>query len=171
MIKAHLDAWEEREPEIVAELRRSLYVDDLLTGGQNTIQVQQRKEKAVELFSDAMFQLHKWHSNIKEEDPNLIAAPEEQSFTKQQLNVKPSESMMLGLKWDKQQDTLAVMIPKEETQPTKRGILGELAKIYDPLGLIAPLTLTAKQVYRELCETKVQWDAKISGEILRRWKK
>ena len=78
---------------------------------------------------------------------------------------------MLGLKWDKQQDTLAVVIPKEETQPTKRGILGKLAKIYDPLGLIAPLKLTAKQIYGELCETKVQRDAKINGKLLRRWKK
>lgn len=46
-----------------------------------------------------------------------------------------------------------------------------MAKIYDPLGLIAPLMLTAKQIYRELCETKVQWDAKINGELLQRWKK
>ena len=173
VIEAHLDAWEEREPEIVAELRRSLYVDDLLMGGRNTSQAQQRKEKAVQIFSDATFQLHKWHSNIKqlEEDPGLIVAPEEQSYAKQQLNVKPSESKMLGLKWDKQQDTLAVVIPKEETQPTKQGILGKLAEIYDPLGLIAPLTLTAKQMYHELCESKVQWDAKINGELLRRWEK
>ena len=78
---------------------------------------------------------------------------------------------MLGLKWDKEQDTLAVVIPEEETQPTKRGILGKMAKIYDPLGLIAPLTLTAKQIYRELCEAKVQWDTKINGELLHRWKK
>ena len=78
---------------------------------------------------------------------------------------------MLGLKWDKQQDTLAVVIPKEKNQPTKRGILGKMTKIYDPLGLIAPLTLTAKQIYRELCETKVQWDVKTNGELLRRWKK
>ena len=78
---------------------------------------------------------------------------------------------MLGLKWDKQHDTLVVVIPEEETQPTKRGILGKMAKIYDPLGLIAPLMLTAKQIYRELCETKVQWDAKINRELLRRWKK
>ena len=54
---------------------------------------------------------------------------------------------------------------------TKRGILGKLAKIYDPLGLIAPLKLTAKQIYGELCETKVQRDAKINGKLLRRWKK
>jgi len=32
VIKAHLDAWEEREPEIVADLQRRLY-DDLLTSG------------------------------------------------------------------------------------------------------------------------------------------
>ena len=99
----------------MAELRCSLYVDDLLTGGQNTSQAQQRKEKAVQIFSDATFQLHKWHSNVKqlEEDSNLIVPPEEQLFAKQQLNVKPSESKMLGLKWDKQHDTLAVVLPKE----------------------------------------------------------
>lgn len=173
VIEAHLDAWEEREPEMVAELRRSLYVDDLLTGGQTTSHAQQRKEGAVQIFSDATFQLHKWHSNVKqlEEDTNLIVASEEQSFAKQQLNVKPTESKMLGLKWDKEQDTLAVVIPEEETQPTKRGILGKLAKIYDPLGLIAPLTLTAKQIYRELCEAKAPWDAKINGALLQRWKK
>ena len=76
VIEAHLDAWEEREPEIVAELRRSLYVDDLLTGGQTTSHAQQRKEKAVQIFSDATFQLHKWHSNVKqlEQDTNLIVA-------------------------------------------------------------------------------------------------
>ena len=36
VIEAHSHAWEEREPEKVAELRRSLYVDDLLTDGQTT---------------------------------------------------------------------------------------------------------------------------------------
>ena len=46
-----------------------------------------------------------------------------------------------------------------------------LAKIYDPLGLIALLVLTAKQIYHELCEAKVQWDAKINREFLRHWKK
>lgn len=131
------------------------------------------EKKAVQIFSNATFQLHKWHSNVKqlEEDTNLIVASEEQSFAKQQLNVKPTESKMLGLKWDKEQDILAVVIPEEETQPTKRGILGKMAKIYDPLGLIAPLTLTAKQIYRELCEAKEPWVAKINGALLQRWKK
>ena len=67
------------------------------------------------------------------------------------------------------------MIPEEETQARKegikQGILGKMAKVYDPLGLIAPLTLTAKQIYRELCKTKAPWDVKINGALLQRWKK
>ena len=78
---------------------------------------------------------------------------------------------MLGLKWGKEEDSLVVVIPVEETQPMKRGILGKMAKIYDPLGLIAPLTLTAKQIYREFCKTKAPWDAKINGALLQCWKK
>ena len=67
------------------------------------------------------------------------------------------------------------MIPEEETQARKegikQGILGKMAKVYDPLGLIAPLTLTAKQIYRELCKTKAPWDVKINGALLQCWKK
>ena len=112
-------------------------------------------------------------SNVKqlEQDTKPLVGSEEQSFAKQQLNVKPNESKMLGLKWDKHQDTLPVVIPVEEMQPTKRRILAKLAKIYDPLGLIAPLTLAAKQIYCEVCETKVAWHVKINGELLRCWKK
>jgi hypothetical protein len=33
VIEQHLDNWESRMPEAVAELRKSLYVDDLLSGG------------------------------------------------------------------------------------------------------------------------------------------
>ena len=78
---------------------------------------------------------------------------------------------MLGLKWDKHQDTLAVMIPTEQAKPTKRGILGKLASIYDPLGLIAPLTLTGKQIYRDVCEAKKPWDALLNNEHLKRWRR
>ena len=106
------------------------------------------KQVAIEIMSDATFELHKWNSNEPqlEDNDNRTSDSDEQSFAKQQLNVKPTESKMLGLKWDKHQDTLAVMIPTEQAKPTKRGILGKLASIYDPLGLIAPLTLTGKHL-------------------------
>ena len=46
--------------------------------------------------------------------------------------------------WDKVGDTLSVPFPKDQAPLTKRGILSKLAKVYDPLGLAAPWTLTGK---------------------------
>ena len=62
-------------------------------------------------------------------------------------------------------------MPTDEAQPTKGGILGKLARIYDPLGLVAPLTLIGKQIYREVCETKASWDAQLRKDHLQRWRK
>ena len=63
---------------------------------------------------NATFELHKWHSN----QPQLEDSghPEDQSFAKQQLQVKPSESKLLGVKWNKIEDTIAVQFPSEVTQ-------------------------------------------------------
>ena len=172
VLEAHLDTWERRCPDVVAELRKSLYVDDLLSGGQTTEQAQHRKEMASEILRDATFQLHKWNSNVPELEDKTTAQPEdEQTYAKQQLNVSQQESKILGLRWNKQQDILSVVVPKEEVQPTKRGVLGKLARIYDPLGLIAPVTLEGKQIYREVCESQKAWDAPLNENLQQRWRK
>lgn len=72
---------------------------------------------------------------------------------------------IIGLKWDKERDTLNVMIPSVETPPTKRGVLSRLAWT-DPLGFVASLTLTGKQIYREICESKLLWDVLLTSNLL-----
>jgi predicted amidophosphoribosyltransferase len=54
-----LDAWEDRYPEIVKQLREGLYVDDLITGGNTVAEIQTQKEKTIEVFDDATFTIHK----------------------------------------------------------------------------------------------------------------
>jgi hypothetical protein len=53
-------------------------------------------------------------------------------------------------------------MPAEKMVFTKRGVLTKLAKIYDPLGFISPLTLTGKLIYRAACDTKNAWDGTTS---------
>ena len=48
---------------------------------------------------------------------------------------------LFGLKWDKEADTIQVIIHPDESIPSKRGILGKAARIFDPLGLLSPTTL------------------------------
>ena len=46
LIDQQLELWQKREPEIVAELRKSLYVDDLLSGGTTVTEAQEKKGKS-----------------------------------------------------------------------------------------------------------------------------
>ena len=69
------------------------------------------------------------------------------------------------------EDYLQVDFPSTPVGIMKRGILAYLAKVYDPLGLISPMLLEGKIIYRELCEVKVRWDGSIPGELSKRWLK
>ena len=181
VLECHLDTWAEKYPEEAERLRRSFYVDDLLTGGQDVKQAQTRKKLAQEIMSDATFELHKWHSNYPQlegnpqptqgEDSSQPETSEDQSNAKQQLLNKPSETKLLGVKWNKSEDTISVQFPSESSAPTKREILSKLAKVYDPLGLASPTTLQGKQIYREACDYKVSWDATIPENLRTRWQK
>ena len=59
--------------------------------------------------------------------------------------------------------------PKDDHPVTRQGILRKLAKIYDPLGLVSPLTLEGKLVYRAACKSKAPWDAKLDNKLSQRW--
>jgi hypothetical protein len=47
-------------------MRDGLYVDGLMTGGVNTQVVSEKEIKAIKVFEDATFKLHKGHCNISE---------------------------------------------------------------------------------------------------------
>ena len=96
---------------------------------------------------------------------------EEQSYAKQHLGVKKGESKLLGVPWDKKRDTIQVSFPAQVAEPTKRGILCKIAKVYDPLGLVSPLTLSGKMLYRDACDTRVAWDTQLPGDLINRWSK
>ena len=95
---------------------------------------------------------------------------DEPSFAKQQLGASSvrRECKLLGLKWDKGDDTLHVSLPSLLATLTKRGILANLAKIYDPLGLVSPAMLEGKQIYREGSEMKLSWDTQLPKRTAKR---
>ena len=76
---------------------------------------------------------------------------------------------LLGLQWNKESDSISVSFPSESTEPTKRGILSKVAKIYDPLGLVSPIALGGKFLYRDICDAKLAWDAKLPSNLMQSW--
>ena len=127
------------------------------------------KCEATEIFADAKLELHKWHSN----EPELEANCEnyEPTFAKQQLGTTsiPGKGKLLGVPWDKSEDTLGVNFSNFPAKLTKQGILANLAKVYDPLGLVSPMMLDGKRIYRETCNQKITWDTPLPEVITRQW--
>ncbi|CAB4029968.1 Hypothetical predicted protein, partial [Paramuricea clavata] len=139
----------------------------------NTVgEAKQRKSEATDILSDATFSLHKGASNANELDGESDNNEDrkEQTAAKQQLGVKPTETKILGVKWEEENDTLSVQLGSNSESPTKRSLLSRLAKIYDPIGIASPLLLQGKQVYREVCDHKLPWDVELKGVIKKRWK-
>ena len=176
VLNEHLKSWKERYPHPVEELQKGLYVDDLMTGGTTTTEVREKKTKAVEIFEDATFKLHKWHSNVEtlecdERNSKENAIYDYQStFAKQQLGPRHVATKLFGLPWNKKEDTLSVDTANKEPATTKRSALSQLASVYDPLGLISPTTLLGKVLCRKMCEAHHSWDTELPVEIAKQWR-
>ena len=46
-----------------------------------------------------------------------------------------------------------------------------MASIYHPEGLISPVTLLAKDMYRDACDLKLSWDQRLPEDLMKRWTK
>ena len=53
---------------------------------------------------------------------------------------------------------------------TMRSLLKLTAKVFDPLGLLSPFTITMKYHFQSLCLEKLVWDVKLQGNHQRLWK-
>ena len=96
VIEHHLDGRSEKRSEIVNEMRKNLSVDDLTGGGNSKV--------VMEIFVDAAFELHKWHSDLPELDSEVTEKNnEDQTFAEQQLgSTEGGGRTIIGMWWDKQ---------------------------------------------------------------------
>ena len=77
-LNEHLTAWETKHPALVEEIKKGLYVDNVMTGGANVKEVTEKKLNTTEIFQDATFKLHKWHSN----EAKLESMPQDEQANK-----------------------------------------------------------------------------------------
>ena len=56
-----------------------------------------------------------------------------------------------------------------DLEPTKRNVVSLVGRFYDPLGIVAPVTIRFKMLIQEICESKIDWDQPLDGVLLKRW--
>ena len=57
-----------------------------------------------------------------------------------------------------------------DLEPKKRDVVSLASRIYDPIGILSPVTIQFKVLFQRICELKIGWDDYISGDPLKRWK-
>ena len=129
------------------------------------------KTVATNIFRKVNFDLYMWNSNARELEVDQDVSGLELSYAKEQLGTKSGQCRLLGLAWNKDNDTIGVTFPQTTAQPTKREVLSRIAKIFDPLGLVAPTVLQGKLIYRDACLEKLSWDSALPDELTKRWNK
>ena len=82
---------------------------------------------------------------------------------------------VLGVHWNPTDDTLVFDIRHicslaKEMEPTRLNIVGIASRFYDPLGILSPITVRFKLMFQDLCIKELNWDDRLSGEQLVKWK-
>ncbi|UYV74763.1 hypothetical protein LAZ67_12000846 [Cordylochernes scorpioides] len=141
------------------------YVDDLLTGAQTIAEAKELIDQLKDLMKKGGFHLRKWNSNCHE----IVSHVEEMNEEKKINLEKGAISKILGIVWDHVQDTFRVNITLPEEVVTKRDLLSNIARIFDPLGFLSPTTVALKIIMQELWRGGTGWDEHIPNDIKEKW--
>lgn len=174
----HQIAEDERINYPLAEhiLKAEMYVDDVQSGGDSLENALQKRDHLIAALRSAGMELRKWCSN----HPSLLASiPVEHQSIDSSLEFKSTEIVKtLGMSWQPTTDQFKFKIKFElPTIATKRAVLSVTARLFDPLGYIAPVIIVAKIILKgiwshlSLNNDILNWDDSIPDPLNECWKK
>ena len=152
-IQEHVKMCKETFPVASSEILRNTYVDDFASGRDNVLETLRLQQSATELMQNAAFNLTKWSSNSSE---LMDAVPERDRAAVGLVNLESGLAKAhpiakaLGLKWNTVTDNLVfgidvdIVKSRSNSVYTKREVASLAAKIFDPIGLIAPFSVRSK---------------------------
>ena len=84
---------------------------------------------------------------------------------------EPEYRKVLGITWNKNNDKFVFDFSNlieiaNEINPTKRNILKLIGIFFDPLGLISPMVLQSKLLFKKLYLSKYDWDSILPTEYI-----
>ena len=120
------------------------------------------------------FELRKWNSSNKELMGKICVEENKNSYEqgKNCLGLRK----VLGINWDIEKDLFEfdfdeIVQLAKDLKFTKRNLLKINATLFDPLGLISPITLQGKLLFKLLCIYKSDWDDELDDIIKQKCKK
>ena len=161
-LRLHLSKY---NSQLAHDMKQNLYVDNVITGCSTEELAIQYFYEARKIMFDANFNLRSWATNSQQ----LQAITRNNHVIDENYVVN-----VLGLYWNTCEDKIC-FIPKPLHSPinsvvTKRSILQDSSRVYDPLGILSPVTIRAKLLMQELWQHSVDWDEPLDQQTRDKWK-
>lgn len=154
-------------PHAAGIVESCMYMDDLLAGADSIDEGKTLSQEIDEVLRAGGFELRHWASNSHEIE-QLMEGNSERIIELGEVD----ETRVLGLRWLKESDELTIFVhtTQPSESPTKREILSEIARLYDPNGLIGPVIVRGKILMQDIWRiTELNWDMPVPNDIRDRW--
>ena len=125
-------------------LEHRTYMDDSFGGGDDLESAEKAKQQLIDILLKADMHLDKWSAN------HVSLLPITDSNNKELTFVIPDVVSTLGLKWKPETDefVFSVDLRLGEKAVTKRNILSEVARLFDPMGWLAPSSFVQRCCFK-----------------------
>ena len=146
--------------EVSQKILENLYVDNVIIAAKDKEEAEHAYKEANRMFGEASMQLRQW------------ACSDKAVHEKFQDREEGPDIKIMGLKWNKDTDKLAIAMPgmtSVDRKLSKRAVVQMVAKLYDPLGLLSPVLLPFKLFIQSLWKKKLKWDEELSPELKEQW--
>lgn len=157
----------EKKPHIAEDIQRHFYVDDFLGCKKSIAEAKSVRNELTEALAQYGFKIRKWKAN-NEEILNDIS-----DHDKEKLLDFDSMVKTLGISWQPTTDTFVFKSSKPISHDgwTKRRVLSEISKIFDPLGWMAPFIIIPKILMQQIWQNQActNWDAILPDDLLEQW--
>ena len=156
-------------PEAARSVLSNFYMDDYLESSLTVEEATRKAKDLVTLLSLGGFKLTKFVSNVPSIPEKLEPGSNAPTEVKEIPNTEGS-SHVLGLKWNHSTDTLVVSRgTKPDVKPnvTQRVVLSLVSAVYDPIGLVAPYTVKARLLLKDIWRLNgQQWDDELPPDLV-----
>lgn len=158
---------EEQDNELIKNIiQQDFYVDDLITGSNQEDELIYIQDAVSKALQGGCFNLRKYKSNQPSIFNNI-------DINKNDNLTISNSSSTLGLGWIPSTDKLYFPVKNitfdKTMQVTKRSIMSNSFKIFDPLGLLSPIVIKPKMLLQKLWQQGLDWDQPVSNEISKDW--
>ncbi|XP_024889273.1 uncharacterized protein LOC112465780 [Temnothorax curvispinosus] len=158
-----------RFPEGAGILEEDTYMDDVISGAKTLAAALEKRRQLEQICMAGGFPLKKWSAN---DEALLEDVPVEDRLLKESRGWQPGEShLTLGLRWHPHEDQFSYTTQLIRTETfTKRTVLSLTARLFDPLGWLAPVTVRAKILFQSTWLLGIDWDEPLPEEDARNWR-